>query len=76
MDLPGVRDILALLRTQQETRKLTLVATDNRTDLPLSRSDRVAVIDRGVLLFEGTAPALKAEAEQRLDLRYVLGDAA
>jgi ABC-type multidrug transport system ATPase subunit len=76
LDLPGARDILTLLRMQQEIRSLTLVATDNRADLPLRDGDRVAVIDRGVLLFEGSATALKTEAERRLDLRHVLGNAA
>jgi len=72
LDRPGAREILALLREQQATRNLTLIATDNRADLPLRDTDRVAVIDRGRILFEGSPPALDQLTGESLELRYVL----
>ena len=72
LDPAGAREVLTVLREQRETRNLTLVATDNGAQLPLSDGDRVAVLDRGQLLFEGTAQALEEAAQSRLELRYVL----
>jgi ABC-type multidrug transport system ATPase subunit len=72
LDPAGAREVLAVLRAQRETRNLTLLATDNDPQLPLNDGDRVAVLDRGQLLFQGTAQALEEAAESRLELRYVL----
>jgi ABC-type multidrug transport system ATPase subunit len=72
LDLPAVRDILAVLRVQQETRGLTVIATDNSTLEAIGDADRVAVLDRGRLLFDGTRQALRAALAERLELRYVV----
>jgi ABC-type methionine transport system ATPase subunit len=73
LDLPSARETLALLRELQQTNNLTLVATDNYPDLPLVSTDRVAVIDRGCLLFQGSLPELEQTAKENLELEYVLG---
>ena len=72
LDLPAVRDIFAVLRVQQETRGLTVIATDNSTLEAIGDADRVAVLDRGRLLFDGTREALRAALAERLELRYVV----
>jgi ABC-type multidrug transport system ATPase subunit len=72
LDLPAVRDIFAVLRVQQETRGLTVIATDNSTLEAIGDADRVAVLDRGRLLFDGTRQALRAALAERLELRYVV----
>jgi ABC-type multidrug transport system ATPase subunit len=72
LDQPGSQEIQALLLDLRETGKLTFVATDNRADLSLLQPDRIAVLDRGRLLFLGTPPELQRAVEERLDLRYLL----
>lgn len=72
LDQPGAREIFSVLREQQMSRQLTLVATENRADLPLIESDRIRVIDRGSLLFEGSPTELEHSIEERLELRYIL----
>jgi ABC-type multidrug transport system ATPase subunit len=72
LDRPSARETLALLRAQRETRQLTLIATDNHADLPLAEGDRVAVIDRGRLLFLGPPGELEEATRGDLELRYVL----
>jgi ABC-type multidrug transport system ATPase subunit len=72
LDPGAARDALRILAEQRETRRLTLVATDNRID-DLARSyDRVAVLERGRLLFQGTLAELEEALPQRLDLRFAL----
>jgi ABC-type multidrug transport system ATPase subunit len=72
LDPAGVRETLDLLRQQHANRGLTLIATDNRPAELLASGARVAVLDRGRLLFDGPAEALEAAAAERLELRYVL----
>ncbi len=72
LDPSSVRDIFMILRTQQEARGLSVIATDNYTMDVLDANDRVAVIDRGRLLFDGSRDALQAALSERLDLRYVV----
>jgi ABC-type transporter Mla maintaining outer membrane lipid asymmetry ATPase subunit MlaF len=72
LDLPAVRELFALLRTQQELRGLTVIGTDNMTLEAIGAEDRVAVLDRGRVLFDGTRAALEAAAPSRLELRYLL----
>lgn len=72
LDQPGSREIHTFLREQRETGKLTFVATDNRADLTLLEPDRVALLDRGRLLFLGPPAGLEPAMERRLDLRYLL----
>jgi ABC-type multidrug transport system ATPase subunit len=72
LDPPGSREIQDLLREQRETRKLTFVATDNTPAPTLLAPDRVAVLDRGRLLFLGTPAELAEAVPRRLELRYLL----
>ena len=72
LDPAGARDVLAVLREQRESRNLTFIATDNDPGILEKDDDRVAVLDRGRLLFDGTYRALADAAENRLELRYVL----
>lgn len=72
LDRPGARETLSVLREQQETRNLTLFATDNHSEMPLTDSDRVAVMDRGRLIFMGSPSELEQSADERLELRFVL----
>ena len=67
-----MRETLDLLRQQHANRGLTLIATDNRPAELLASGARVAVLDRGRLLFDGSAAALEQAASGRLELRYVL----
>lgn len=72
LDPAGVRETLDLLRQQHANRGLTLIATDNRPAELLASGARVAVLDRGRLLFDGSPAALEQAAAGRLELRYVL----
>jgi ABC-type transporter Mla maintaining outer membrane lipid asymmetry ATPase subunit MlaF len=72
LDPAAVRDIVEVLRTQQQARGLTVVATDNSTLDVVGDEDRVAALDRGRLLFDGSRAALESAAAERVDLRYVL----
>lgn len=72
LDPAGVRDTLDLLRQQHANRGLTLIATDNRPADLLASGTRVAVLERGRLIFDGTPEALQDAAGQSLELRYVL----
>jgi len=72
LDQPALRDILSILRVQRETRGLTLIATDNEMLDLIGAEDRVAVIDRGQLLFNDTRTALEEKSATDLELRTVL----
>jgi hypothetical protein len=71
LDPAAVRDTLEVLRAQRANRPLTLIATDNRADALGDGCDRVAVLERGRLIFDGAPAALDAALPDRLDLRYV-----
>jgi len=72
LDPAAARDTLQVLRAQRESRKLTLIATDNDPDVLGDACDRVAVLERGRLAFTGTPAELQTALPQRLDLRYLL----
>jgi ABC-type multidrug transport system ATPase subunit len=72
LDPASVRDIFMILRVQQQARGLSVIATDNNTMEGLEAGDRVAVLDRGRLLFDGSRGALQAALPEQLDLRYVV----
>ena len=72
LDPAAARDTLELLKTVRGMRSLTLIATDNRPEVLGGDCDRIAVLDRGRLLFSGTQDALTAVLPGRLDLRHVL----
>jgi ABC-type methionine transport system ATPase subunit len=72
LDAATLRETLAVLHAQRGVRELAMLATDNRPELYAEADDRVAVLDRGRLLFDGTHGELVAAARERLDLRYVL----
>jgi ABC-type multidrug transport system ATPase subunit len=72
LDPAGVRETLELLRQQHANRGMTLIATDNRPAELLASGARIAVLDRGRLLFDGPPETLEQAAAGRLELRYVL----
>ena len=72
LDQPASREIQALLLDLRETANLTFVATDNRADLSLLEPNRIALLDRGRLIFIGSPDELAGAADKRLDVRYVL----
>jgi ABC-type transporter Mla maintaining outer membrane lipid asymmetry ATPase subunit MlaF len=72
LDLPAVRDIAEILEVQRQNRELTLIATDNTTLDVVGADDRVAVLDRGRLLFDGSRRALEAAGDDDLALRWIL----
>jgi D-methionine transport system ATP-binding protein len=72
LDQPAVRDILAVLRTQREAKRLTVIATDNDLLDLIGPSDRIAVLGRGQLLFDGTHAELERSAKDNLEIRTLL----
>jgi len=72
LDPASARDTLQVLREQRESRQLTLIATDNDPNALGDACDRVAVLERGRLVFDGGPEALAAALPERLDLRYLL----
>jgi ABC-type multidrug transport system ATPase subunit len=72
LDPAGVQEILEVLNVPREDGKLTFIATDNRAGLALPDPDRIAVLDRGQLLFCGPPAELERAADERLELRYLL----
>lgn len=72
LDPGAARDALRILAEQRETRRLTLIATDNRIDDLAEVYDRIAVLERGRIVFQGTPAELKAALPERLDLRFAL----
>lgn len=72
LDRPALRDILNILQVQRASRGLTLIATDNAMLEVIGPDDRVAVMDRGCLLFDGTRAALEALGAGDLELRTIL----
>ncbi len=72
LDPVAAGETLDLLRRQQEQRQLTLIATDNRPDALAAGTDRIAVLDRGHLIFHGNRTELAQAAAERLEVRYVL----
>ncbi|MBK1644024.1 ABC transporter [Thiocapsa imhoffii] len=70
---PGVaRETLAVLRQLRTNQNLSLIATDNGLDALAGGAERVVVLERGQILFDGTAPALESACASRLDLRVAL----
>lgn len=72
LDPTVARETLEVLRTLRENGNLTLIATDNVPDALAGAADRVAVMERGQLLFEGTPQELESAGAARLDLRAAL----
>ncbi|MBK5941003.1 hypothetical protein CCR96_17445 [Halochromatium roseum] len=72
LDRPALRDILGILKVQRETRGLTMVATDNAMLDVIGPEDRVLVMDRGRLLFDGTRAGLERGSSDDLELRTIL----
>lgn len=72
LDPTAARETLAVLRGLRENQRLTLIATDNVPDALAGTADRVAVLDRGRLLFEGAVTNLEAASARRFELRAVL----
>lgn len=72
LDRGAVREILEVLRVQQRTRGLTVIATDNSTDVSARSDDRVAVLERGRLLADARFGALEARLAGDLELRVSL----
>ena len=72
LDPAAARETLQVLRETKDYRQLTLIATDNRPDALAGACDRIAVLDRGRLSFQGTPAELEGALPERLDLRYVL----
>ncbi|MFW5723073.1 MAG: ABC transporter ATP-binding protein, partial [Halochromatium sp.] len=71
LDQPALREILAILQVQRASRGLSLIATDNRMLEIIGPEDRVAVMDRGRLLFAGTRVGLESRWRDDLELRTI-----
>ena len=72
LDLPAVREIFELLRNQMTLRGLTVIGTDNMALEAVGPEDRVVVLERGRVIFDGSRGALEAATPERLELRYLL----
>jgi ABC-type transporter Mla maintaining outer membrane lipid asymmetry ATPase subunit MlaF len=72
LDQPAARDILEVLRVQREAKGLTVIATDNYLLDLIGPGDRVAVLDQGQLLFDGTRAEMEHCAMDNLEIRILL----
>ena len=72
LDPIAIRETLAMLGKLRENRKLALIVTDNRPDVLTDTAHRIAVLDRGRLLFDGPADTLEPASASRLELRSAL----
>jgi ABC-type multidrug transport system ATPase subunit len=72
LDRAAARDTLQVLNEQRGSRPLTLIATDNAPDVLGETWDRIVVLERGRLVFNGGPAELAAALPERLDLRYLL----
>lgn len=72
LDLAAMREILEVLGKLRGNRHLSLIVTDNRPDVLAGVEHRIAVLDRGRLLFDGAPADLEAAAAARLEVRSAL----
>jgi ABC-type methionine transport system ATPase subunit len=72
LDPASAAETLKVLSELRQTRKLTLIATDNDPGVLGADCDRIAVLERGRILFSGTSADLALALPRRLDLRYAL----
>lgn len=72
LDAAAIGETLDVLDTLRENRAMTLIATDNRPEILTGTEHRVAVLDRGRMLFDGAPTDLQAASERRLELRAAL----
>jgi ABC-type multidrug transport system ATPase subunit len=72
LDPAVAEETLQILKGLRESRRLTLIATDNLPQALGDACDRIAVLERGRLVFSGTPAGLAQALPERLDLRYVL----
>lgn len=73
LDPTVAREILAVLDSLRGGQPMALLATDNTPDALGGIPARVAVMNRGRLLFEGPPETLAAASAQDLELRTALG---
>ncbi|MFY9975863.1 MAG: ABC transporter ATP-binding protein, partial [Chromatiaceae bacterium] len=71
-DQASARETLHVLNEQRGSRQLTLIATDNGADALGATCDRIAVLERGRIVFNGDPSDLAKALPERLDLRYLL----
>ncbi len=72
LDTAAIGETLDVLGNLRENRALTLIATDNRPEILAGVEHRIAVLNRGRMLFDGTPEALQAAAQTHLELRAAL----
>jgi ABC-type multidrug transport system ATPase subunit len=72
LDRPAVSDLVGVLQTERQTRGLSIIATDNSMLEAFGEQSRVAVLDHGRLLFDGSGSELDEALSERLELRYVI----
>jgi ABC-type multidrug transport system ATPase subunit len=72
LDPASARETLQVLNEQRGSRQLTLIATDNGADALGATCDRIAVLERGRIVFNGGPSDLAEALPERLDLRYLL----
>lgn len=69
LDPNVARETLAVLRNLRGNQALTLIATDNVPDALTDAEDRIAVVQHGRLLFQGSRAELDSASAVRLELR-------
>lgn len=72
LDLAAMREILDVLGKLRGNRQLSLILTDNRPDVLAGIEHRIAVLDRGRLLFDGPPAELETAAATRLEVRSAI----
>lgn len=75
LDLPAIRETLAVLGNLRENRGMTLIATDNRPDILGDRPHRILVLDRGHMRFTGPADGLADARDDSPELRAAFSGA-
>lgn len=76
LDPAATLETLQVLSQIRESRKLTLIAMDNDPQALAGVFDRVSVLERGRMIFDGTPAELTDVLPSRLDLRYLLSGKA
>lgn len=72
LDTASARELVQLLMEQRKNWEMSMILTDNGVDVLTADAQRVAVLSDTRIAFDGTRAELIVQAQERLDLRYLL----